>query len=127
MTLSNFTGPSMASEFPEAVEALARKPGWRSAAGANTNPTTGRPGHNAWICMPWPRCFRRVLGNQDGRPARDYIARRGLARKSWGRFALGWAPAGWNELRDHLRGQGFADEAAEKAGLLFQIFQGWIL
>ena len=112
-------------EFPEAVEALAREAGLEIRRRREYQPIDG-PSRAQCLDMHALASvfFRRVLGNQDGRPARDYIARRGLAPEIVERFALGWAPAGWNELRDHLRGQGFADEAAEKAGLLSKSSKG---
>ena len=112
-------------EFPEAVEALAREAGLEIRRRREYQPNDG-PSRAQCLDMHALASvfFRRVLGNQDGRPARDYIARRGLAPEIVERFALGWAPAGWNELRDHLRGQGFVDEAAEKAGLLSKSSKG---
>jgi DNA primase len=68
--------------------------------------------------------YREVLGRAPGQAARDYIARRGLAPEIVERFCLGWAPAGWNELRDHLRGRGFSEVVAEKAGLVSKSAKG---
>ena len=68
--------------------------------------------------------YRQVLGRPAGQAARDYISRRGLAPEIVERFCLGWAPAGWNELRDHLRGRGFSEDSAEKAGLVSKSAKG---
>jgi DNA primase len=49
---------------------------------------------------------------------RDYLARRGLAhllpQSGW---VLGYAPAGWTALTEHLRGRGFGDQELLAAGV----------
>ncbi len=112
-------------EFGEAVEALAREAGIQ---------VRRRPEYQPAGSLSRAQClemhalaavfYRQVLGRPAGQAARDYITRRGLAPEIVERFCLGWAPAGWNELRDHLRSRGFAEEAAEKAGLVSKSAKG---
>ena len=112
-------------EFGEAVEALAREAGLE---------VRSRPEYRASGELSRSQCldmhalaavfYRQVLGRGPGQAAREYIARRGLSAEIVERFCLGWAPAAWNELRDHLRGRGFSEAAAEKAGLVSKSSKG---
>jgi DNA primase len=112
-------------EFGEAVEALAREAGLE---------TRRRPAYQPAGALSKGQClemhavaatfFRQTLARPAGQAARDYIARRGLAPEIVERFCLGWAPAGWNELRDHLRRGGFPEQMAEKAGLVSKSAKG---
>lgn len=106
-------------EFGEAVEALAREAGLEIRHTRESAPSGG-PSRAQCLDVHALAAvfFRRVLGTQAGQTARAYIARRGLTPDIVERFHLGWAPAGWNELRDHLRRQGFSDEVAAAAGLV---------
>lgn len=112
-------------EFGEAVEALAREAGLE----IRRRPEYRAPGEiSRSQCLDMHAqaavFYRQVLGRGPGQVARDYIARRGLADGIVERFCLGWAPAGWNDLRDHLRRGGFVDEAMEKAGLVSKSAKG---
>ena len=112
-------------EFGEAVEALAREAGIE----IRRRPSYQPPGAlSKSQCLDMHAAaatfYRQTLGRPAGQAARDYIARRGLAPEIVERFCLGWAPAAWNELRDHLRRGGFGEEAAEKAGLVSKSAKG---
>lgn len=106
-------------EFGEAVEALAGEAGLEVRKDRK-----GRRAEdlNRSMCLEMHSLasmfYRRHLDGAQGGQAREYLQRRGLTSEIVDRFALGWAPAGWNGLRDHLRSRGFDHEAAEKAGLL---------
>lgn len=112
-------------EFGEAVEALAREAGLE----IRKRPEYRAPGEiSRSQCLDMHALaavfYRQMLGRGPGQAARDYIARRGLSPETVERFGLGWAPAAWNELRDHLRGRGFSEAAAEKAGLVSKSSKG---
>ncbi len=112
-------------EFAEAVEALAREAGLE----VRRRPEYRAPGEiSRSQCLDMHALaavfYRDTLGRAPGQAARDYIARRGLAPEIVERFCLGWAPASWNELRDHLRGRGFSEAVAEKAGLVSKSAKG---
>ena len=63
------------------------------------------------------RFFRLQLRSSAGGPARDYLVRRGLDDATQDRFEIGFAPAGWQNLWDHLTGQGCTPELIIEAGL----------
>ncbi|MEN9912908.1 MAG: primase, primase protein [Candidatus Parcubacteria bacterium] len=49
--------------------------------------------------------------------ALEYVKKRGITDPTRAEFRLGWAPEGWQNLIDHLRGKKFPDALIEKAGL----------
>jgi len=62
--------------------------------------------------------FRQALLQQPaGKPAMDYLTRRGVTRQSIDQFGLGYAPKGWDFLLGHIGRKKFAPGLLEKAGL----------
>ena len=51
---------------------------------------------------------------------RAFLGQRGFDREAADQFGIGFAPKGWNGLRDHLKTKGFTDEEMLQAGLLSQ-------
>ncbi|KHK04051.1 DNA primase [Desulfovibrio sp. TomC] len=64
------------------------------------------------------RYFRHLLGQGEGRVAREYLEKRGVSPEMIERFALGVSPEGWQGLQSVLRSRGFDDDGAVTAGLL---------
>ncbi|MCU0589981.1 MAG: DNA primase [Desulfobacterales bacterium] len=63
--------------------------------------------------------FRQTLLHQSaGKPALDYLARRGLTRQSIEQFELGYAPKGWDHLLGYMARKKFSAGVLEKAGLV---------
>jgi DNA primase len=62
--------------------------------------------------------YHGLLQNSDR--ANAYIKERGLDPKTVGDFQLGYAPPGWNTLRDHLTSRGYAESLLVEAGLLIE-------
>ena len=52
--------------------------------------------------------------------AQAYIDQRGLDQKTVNDFQLGYAPPGWNTLRDHLTSRGYSESPLVEAGLLVE-------
>ncbi len=63
------------------------------------------------------RFFCQCLNTDAGREARGYLRSRGLSDSTIRRFGIGYAPAGWSELRDHLKSQGYRESELLEAGL----------
>ena len=59
-----------------------------------------------------------LLNDQRGKKAVAYLHKRGISVPCIKEYRLGFAPDGWQELRNHLRGKKLSLEAAQKAGLL---------
>ncbi|MBI2891008.1 MAG: DNA primase [Nitrospirae bacterium] len=62
--------------------------------------------------------FRAQLASAAGKSAFDYLRARGLTPETIERFELGWAPEGWENLRDHFRSRKVDLSLAETCGLL---------
>lgn len=62
--------------------------------------------------------FEQRLRAPEGKPARDYLVRRGLAERTVTDFRLGFAPDERDALKRHLARNGVSEEAAVAAGLL---------
>ena len=63
------------------------------------------------------RFFALCLSGGAGADARRYLTGRGLDAAAQERWGLGFAPASWDGLRDHLTGKGVAVERIVEAGL----------
>lgn len=63
--------------------------------------------------------FREVLADpKRGEPGRAYLANRGVGAEITDKFQLGYAPADWHALSDHLKAQRSDLELAAKLGLV---------
>lgn len=63
--------------------------------------------------------FHRQLSDSDGgRPALDYLRRRGLTDETISRFQLGWAADDWDILLKGLGRKGFPSQILARAGLV---------
>jgi DNA primase len=64
--------------------------------------------------------FEKVLRSPAGKPARDYLDRRGIAPRTIQEFRLGYAPNERDALKRHLVQAGVTDELAVAAGLVIR-------
>jgi DNA primase len=63
--------------------------------------------------------YREVLADpRRGEPGRAYLARRGVSAETAERFQLGYAPADWGALADHLKAKRADLELAVRLGLV---------
>lgn len=63
--------------------------------------------------------YRHILrSTEQGRPAMDYVRRRGMSDKLLDTFQIGYAPAMWDKLAQFLEKRGFALPLMEKGGLI---------
>jgi DNA primase len=62
--------------------------------------------------------------DEGGRPARDYLASRGIDRATADRFGVGYAPSAIGLMRSYLTTLGFDDARQAAAGLLSQPEEG---
>jgi DNA primase len=59
-----------------------------------------------------------LLTTAEGKPALDYLKKRGFNEETIKAFRLGFAPARWNGVLQHLQKKGYTSEHADKAGLV---------
>lgn len=64
------------------------------------------------------RFFHSCLMSEQGRQAYEYLISRGRDRKTIRHFGLGYAPAGWDGLLNHLRAKGFSDNDMLEANVM---------
>lgn len=62
--------------------------------------------------------FDCLMDPERGKPGREYAAKRGLSSEIITRFGIGYAPEGWNNLKDYLTAKGFKLNELLDAGLL---------
>jgi DNA primase len=62
--------------------------------------------------------YAATLASSEGKPGRDYLAKRGLTPEISRAFQLGYAVDKWDALRRHLQNRGISLELAQDVGLL---------
>jgi DNA primase len=64
------------------------------------------------------RYFIDQLGSAEAATGRAFLGERGFDKSAADTFGIGYAPKGWNGLRDFLRSKGFTDEELQASGLV---------
>ena len=107
--------------FTEAVERLAGRIGYtlHYEDGGSAPETSGRTRlyQANTAAAEW---FRGQLSTAEGETGRRFLGERGFDAGAAAHFGVGYAPKGWNGLRDALKAQGFTDDEMLAAGLLSQ-------
>ncbi|MDX2483651.1 MAG: DNA primase [Pseudodonghicola sp.] len=104
--------------FMEAVEILAREAGMEMPArDPGAQQKADRRGQLVEVMEQAAQFFRLQLKTGAGAEPRAYLARRGLTEVALERWEIGLAPAGWQNLWDHLRGKGVGEDLIIAAGL----------
>ncbi len=67
---------------------------------------------------------RHLLDSDEGADARAYLEKRGVSQETITAFNLGLSPTGWEDMKNHLAGQGFTDAQMLQAGLLHRSEEG---
>ncbi|KFE33648.1 DNA primase [Thioclava atlantica] len=104
--------------FMEAVEILAREAGLQMPArDPQAQEKADRRTELARVMEEAVKYFRLHLNTQAGSPAREYLAGRKLDKAAIDRFEIGFAPPGWQGLREALKAKGIPDDLILGAGL----------
>lgn len=108
-------------EFREGLSRLAEEVGVRLESG-RPDPRSGEKKRLRQACLDMHALadafFRRCLASAEGKAAREYLARRGIAPEVAAKFGLGYSPSGWQALENFLKTKGFTPAQAATAGLL---------
>ena len=64
------------------------------------------------------RFFIEQLSSAEAATGRAFLGERGFDKSAADTFGIGYAPKGWNGLRDFLRSKGFADDELQASGLV---------
>ena len=104
--------------FMEAVEILAREAGMpMPARDPKAQEKQDRRTLLAEVMEQAVQYFRLQLKTGAAADARAYVAKRGLNGPALERWEIGFAPNGWQNLWDHLRGKGVDEDLIIGAGL----------
>jgi DNA primase len=107
-------------EFPEAVEALARRTGVTlryEELSARERQAVGERSRLVGVTAAAQRFFTRTLLGADGEVARTYLKERGFGREDADRFDLGFAPNRWEDLSRALTKEGYRPDDLVTTGL----------
>jgi len=114
-------------EFPEAVEALARRSGFTlryEELSARDRQAIGQRSRLVDVTAAALEFFRSTLFSPDGEVARDYLKERGFGKADADRFDLGYAPNDWEVLARALTRAGLRDEDLIATGLVVRNDRG---
>jgi DNA primase len=107
------------ASFPEAVERLAAEAGMEVPKPSAQEAARERRARDLHAVMAAAaEAYHRRLFLPEGRPALDYLLRRGLKEATIRAFALGWAPSGRGAIAADLKGEGVTEDQLLEAGLL---------
>lgn len=107
--------------FTEAVERLAGRIGYtlHYEDGGAAPEHTGRTRLFAANAAA-AEFFRAQLASGEAEIARRFLGERGFDAGAAAHFGVGYAPKGWDSMRDALRAKGFTDEELTNSGLVSQ-------
>ncbi|WP_394280104.1 DNA primase, partial [Microbacterium sp.] len=107
--------------FTESVERLAGRIGYtlHYEDGGSAPETSGRT-RLYQASTAAAEYFRSQLASAEAEAGRRFLGERGFDAGAAAHFGIGYAPKGWNNMRDALRAQGFSDEELATAGLVSQ-------
>lgn len=105
--------------FPEAVTVLASRAGIEINDAAPSQAVRTRERYLEINRLAADFFSAQLKDKVRGRPAREYLARRGISPAIGERFGLGYAPAGWGLIAS-LGGRGYGLAEIEAAGLIMK-------
>ena len=105
-------------DYVEAVKFLAQRVGLTVPEGEAEDRASRMKAIILEINRLSARFYHDLLKSPAGEPGRAYFAGRQLAPKTLVKYGLGYAPEGWNTLRDYLKGKGFTYEQMAEAGVV---------
>jgi DNA primase len=102
--------------FPEALQVLARKAGVPLQAVKSDRKTIEKDEQVRKALGDAAEFYARKL--KDSRSAAEYVRKRGISRETAELFRIGYAPAGWHNLQQYLKGREYHDAIIREAGLV---------
>lgn len=114
-------------EFPEAVEAIARRSGVQlryEQLSSRERRAVGERSRLVDVTRAAQEFFTRQLYTDDGEVARSYLKERGFGREEAEHFELGYAPNRWEDLSRALTADGYTDRDLIAVGLSMKSDRG---
>ena len=113
-------------DYPDAVRFLAKRAGLEVPED-ETYRSTYKKQERLWaLSKDAARYFRDQLFSPAGKPAQEYIQKRGLTMDTVKRFGLGFSPDEWSGLLDAMTQKGYARQELLDAGLAVKSPKGGI-
>ena len=103
--------------FQDAVAFLARRANMPMPEEVETEDTSHRR-RILELNRDAARFFYEQLVSPAGKPAQDYVDRRGISGAMVRNFGLGFAPDSWSALTDAMHAKGYSDQDLLEAGLV---------
>lgn len=111
--------------FPEAIEALAGRAGMEVPREGESDEQrqqarvqAKRQEEAVNLLELGTRFYQQQLASPAAHQAHEYLSRRGLSDDIVSRYAIGYAPAGWDTLKRHLSEKGVDENVQVEYGLL---------
>ena len=112
-------------DFRESVELLARRAGVTLTEDLNADRQRGRREDLIEVTRAASEYFtERLKTADDAAAARKYLRNRGYDGDIVDGFGIGFSPAGWDILTNHLKGRGYSLKTLSDAGLTSKSRQG---
>ncbi len=107
-------------DFSQALEFLAQRAGVTLEARTPEREAADEQNDRLRDLLEQTAAFfsHHLLHSDAGRPALDYLHKRGLTDETIQTFGLGYAPASWDAARQHFMALGFSQAEMLQAGLL---------
>ncbi|MDI6717277.1 MAG: DNA primase [Actinomycetota bacterium] len=113
-------------EFPEAVEVLANRIGYKLNYEAVKEPKSSKTNRILEANRMAAQFYQYILmKTPEGARGRIYLKKRGFSDDVVKRFGLGLAPQTWNSLSNYLSKKGFSKEELLEAGLTIKGTKGY--
>ncbi len=106
--------------FTEAVERLAEKYNIALRYEAGSGQSQTQPGQKSRLISAHKYAmafYQEQLRKPEAAHAREFLTQRGFDEAAWDMFGVGYSPAGWDALSNHLQQKGFTSEELLVAGL----------
>jgi DNA primase len=103
--------------FGEALRLLAERAGVRLPERSERKPDPEAQASADALTQAAAWYHEQLLRSPEAEAARQYLHRRGLKPDTVRRFEIGWAPASWEALVNHLRAKGISGNQLVEAGL----------
>ena len=109
--------------FSEAVEKLANRYGVTlryDESGAGQSRGAGQRARLVALHAMAAAFYMEALQSPEAQTGREFLTGRGFPPDTWAKFAVGYAPKGWDALTNRLRANGYTDDEMLAAGVVAQ-------
>lgn len=105
-------------DFREALEFLAARAGVKLASASGSKQGSDRRKKVIEINQAAAEFYHHILLSPQGKPALEYLYKRGIRKETVIAYKLGYAPGEWNAVEEYLLKKGFPQEQVKSSGLI---------